>query len=429
MFFQADAINNVLICKICDNKMVDPRILPCGSTLCQRCVDLIADTDKKRIKCQNCAKIHEIPDEGFCDNQIVKEMLKCEAKEVSRSNQIEEFKEFLDVLDKTKQSIESTLECGDATIRDHCDKVRNDMQLAIEQAHAKLDEFHKDFMDEIDTHEKECQAKFKLIQQNKVDIEKALNESNELLSKSNRLLNQFKIDQTELATLFKSAKLHLNNLDQIKDKLQREMFNESLLKFEKQKSFDSSVVGKIVKQNIELYFLENIENMRELDFASKKECTTFFSIPFKSNSFLFLYDEKNILNLLCFDKGGKTVLWGKKYLIKNKKIEEFRYLNCVSSTNNKILYVCTGERHLKKINTFYNLRTFDENFNLLAEIKIDKQPKGFEVNGENLFLINQNEKFCTISMYNHNLELVQTFGQENPILPFYFSPKTDLFFG
>ena len=94
-------------------------------------------------------------------------------------------------MDKTKQSIESTLECGDASIRDHCDKVRNDMQLAIEQAHAKLDEFHKEFMDEIDNHEKECQAKFKSIQQNKGDIEKVLNDSNELLSKSDQLLKQF----------------------------------------------------------------------------------------------------------------------------------------------------------------------------------------------------------------------------------------------
>jgi hypothetical protein len=427
MFYQAEKIDSILICKICDNKMVDPRLLPCGMSVCHRCVDIIAETDKKKIKCQNCAKIHEIPDEGFYINQIVIEMLKCEAKEVLQSNQIVEFKKLLETLNGTKQAIESTMESGDAKIRDHCDKVRNDMQLAIEQAHAKLDEFHKDFMEEIDNHEKECQAKFKLIRQNKVDIDKALRESNELLSKSNRLLNQFKIDQTQLSTLFESAHLLQTKLEQIKDVIQREMFNESLLKFEKQKSFDSNVIGKIVKQNIELYFLENIEKMRELDFASKTEYTTYFSIPFKSNSFLFLYEEKNILNLLCLDKNGKTVLCEKKHLIKNKKIEEFIYLICFSSTNNKILNVCTGERHSKQKNTFYNLRTFDENFNLLAKIKLDKEPFDYGVNGENLFIFNKNEKCCTISMYNHNLEMVQTFGQENSLLPFFCSLDINLF--
>jgi hypothetical protein len=428
MFYQADKIDSILICKICENKMVDPRLLPCGKSVCHRCVDILADTDKKKIKCQNCAKIHEIPDEGFPKILALQELLECEAKEVFRSNQIEEFKTILNILNATKQSIESTMEGGDATIRDHCDKVRNDMQLAIEQAHAKLDEFHKEFMHEIDNHEKKCQAKFKLIQQNNVDIDKALNESNDLLSKSNHLLKQFNIDQNELSTLFESAQLHLNNLEQIKDGIQKEMFNESLIKFEKQKSFDSNVIGKIVKQNIELYFLENIENMRELDFISKIEFNSYFPIlqPFKSNSFLLFYSENESLNLLCLDKVGKTV-FEKRDLIKNKEIEEITSFDFALSKNNKIIYIFTNEKHLGHINTFfYNLRSYDENFNLLAKIQLDNEPEEFEVNRENLFIFNKNELCCTISMYNHNLEMVQTFGQENSLLPFFFSPEIDL---
>jgi hypothetical protein len=428
MFFQADAINSILICTVCDNKMVDPRLLPCGKSVCHRCVYILADTDNKRIKCQNCGKIHEIPEEGFFINQLAQELLKCEAKEVFRSNHEEEFKTLLNLLDSVKQSIESTMEGGDATIRDHCDKVRNDMQLAIEQAHAKLDEFHKDFMHEIDNHEKECQAKFILIQQNKVDIDKTLNDSNELLSESYRLLNQFKIDQSELSTLFESAQSLLANLETIKDGIQREMFNDSLLKFEKQKSFDSNVIGKIVKQNIELYFLENIEKMRKLDLLSKIKCTSYFAFlqPFKSNGFLSLYSDKNILNLLCLDKNGNT-LFEKKDLIKNKKIVEITRLVLFCYSQNKIVYICNEEKHLNQINTFINLRSFDENFNLLAVIKLDQRPYDCGVNGENLYILNKNEKCCTISMYNHNLEVTRKFGQENSLLPFYFSLKADIF--
>ena len=221
MFYQADQIENILICSVCDNKMVDPRLLPCGKSVCHRCVDILTDTEKMRIKCQNCAKTHEIPEEGFPIILAFQKLLDCEAKEVSHPNQIDEFKTLLNSLNTLKQSIESTLESGDAKIRDHCDKVRNDMQLAIEQAHAKLDEFHKEFMDEIDSHEKECQAKFKSIQKNKVDIDKALNDSNELLSKSNHLLKQFKIDQTQLATLFENAQSLQTNLEQTKIEFKR----------------------------------------------------------------------------------------------------------------------------------------------------------------------------------------------------------------
>jgi hypothetical protein len=133
----------------------------------------------------------------------------------------------------------------------------------------------------------------------------------------------------------------------------------------------------------------------------------------------------NILNLLCLDKDGNT-LFEKKDLIKNKKIEEITEFDFASSNNNKTLYICTGEKHLNQTNEFYNIRSFDENFNLLAKIKLDKKPIDSIVNGENLFQLYRNEK-CTISMYNHNLEMVQTFGQENSLLPYFFSPKIELF--
>ncbi len=61
MFYQADQINSVLICEVCENKMVDPRLLPCGKSVCHRCVDQLFDTSKKRIKCQSCAKILKYP--------------------------------------------------------------------------------------------------------------------------------------------------------------------------------------------------------------------------------------------------------------------------------------------------------------------------------------------------------------------------------
>jgi hypothetical protein len=431
MFYQADKIDSILICKICEKKMVDPRLLPCGRSVCHRCVDLLTDTDKKRIKCENCAKNHKIIKDGFPKNLALQQLLECEAKEVLRSNQLEEFKILLDILNTTKQSIESTLECGDATIRDHCDKVRNEMQLAIEQAHTKLDDIHKDFMDEIDNHEKQCQANFKSIKQNKQDIEKALNRSNELLSKSNHLLNQFKIDQTQLATLFESAQLIQTNLEAIKDGIQKNMFNESLLKFERQISFDSNVIGKVIKQNIELYFLENIENMREIDLASKLENVFFhrFLQPFKSNSFLFFYWENNILNSLCLDKDGKT-LFEIKDLIKNKKIKTFYELYFYSSKNNKVIYISSGEKHLdKQEEIFFNLRSFDENFNLLAKLKLDSRPNyyGVNVKDNNLFTLTLNEGYSTISMYNQNFELVQKFGQENSLHPFFFSTDINFF--
>jgi len=197
----------------------------------------------------------------------------------------------------------------------------------------------------------------------------------------------------------------------------------------KKKSFDSGVIGKIVKQNIDLYFLKNIEKMRELeDFVSNTKFTSFYPIlqSFKAKSFLSMYSDDNTLNLLCFDKDGNT-LFEKKDLIKNKKIKEFISLNFVSTKNKKILFIYTEERHLKQKRNFFYLRSLDENFNFLAEIKLDKESNDHDVNGENLFIFRKNEKCFTISMYNQNLEMIQTFGQENSTVLFFFSLQIDHF--
>jgi hypothetical protein len=141
-----------------------------------------------------------------------------------------------------------------------------------------------------------------------------------------------------------------------------------------------------------------------------------------------MYSVNNILNLLCLDKDG-NIEFEKKDLLKNKEIEDFFVFYFATSKNNKTLYIYTIEKHLKQTNEFFNLYSFDENINLLAKIKLDQKPdQNFVVNGENLFLLNKNEKCCTLSMYNQNLEMVQTFGQENPLLSFFCSPKINLFF-
>jgi len=58
-----------------------------------------------------------------CVSSILQKLLEREAKEVSHPNHIGEFKILLDKINVTKQAIESILECSDATIRDHYDKV------------------------------------------------------------------------------------------------------------------------------------------------------------------------------------------------------------------------------------------------------------------------------------------------------------------
>jgi len=202
------------------------------------------------------------------------------------------------------------------------------------------------------------------------------------------------------------------------------MFNECLLKFERS-FFDSKSIGEIVKQNIELFFLENYKNPYELDMASKISWSAlepgYFPRlnAFKNNNFCLIGDTNKTLNAVCIDQDGK-ILSEKKNLIPSKKIKEFIYIMyCISIK--RIVFVFTCENHFGEETDFYKLRSFDENFNKLAKINLVNDPLSLQANGEMLFLENEseNQEFQTISIYNFNLDLIQKVGQGNRLLPFF----------
>jgi hypothetical protein len=317
------------------------------------------------------------------------------------------------------------LASGDAIIREHCDKVRNEVQLAVEQAHSKLDEYHRDFMHHIEQHEKQCQESFKFIKQNTSEIEVVFDVTNKFNSDSNKLFKQSQIDVTDLPSYLNEAHCISTSLDEVKDNLERKIFNERILKFDKS-NFDSNSIGKIIKQHVDLYFLENFKEMRVLDLVSNINCRDYSPVlqPFGSNTFLLLYDCESNANAICVDRDG-NYLFEKNYLI--KKDEKLKDLNIidfsVSASAYKIIFIFYEDKKL------FRFRTFDENFNLLAEICFEKKPKAHNFNGGNLFILNRyrNQRFLTLSMYNSNLDLIKTFGQSDPSLSFFFSFKIEKF--
>ena len=91
--------------------------------------------------------MHEIPHDGFPSNQALEKLLELKANDVWRGKKILELQSLSSLIVEKAEKIESDLRIGDARIRNHCDKVRNDIQLAIEEAHLKLNDIHKELMD------------------------------------------------------------------------------------------------------------------------------------------------------------------------------------------------------------------------------------------------------------------------------------------
>lgn len=54
-------LKNALKCPLCKNNQDEPRLLPCGKSICLRCCTIILEQNVKKFKCEICNQLHKIP--------------------------------------------------------------------------------------------------------------------------------------------------------------------------------------------------------------------------------------------------------------------------------------------------------------------------------------------------------------------------------
>lgn len=101
MFYKKDDINEDLQCAICHLKFQDPRILPCGQTYCQKCIqELMKNNVSVNFRCPSCDMIHHEPiPGGFPPNKVAAKLVNKASFEISRGGTAANLKHVLQVID------------------------------------------------------------------------------------------------------------------------------------------------------------------------------------------------------------------------------------------------------------------------------------------------------------------------------------------
>lgn len=79
MFFEEIQVTKLFSCQKCNEKYDEPRLLPCGKTLCNYCILLIENESTfstNEIKCPMCKGMHTVSPNGFPLNEIVFSLMK-----------------------------------------------------------------------------------------------------------------------------------------------------------------------------------------------------------------------------------------------------------------------------------------------------------------------------------------------------------------
>ena len=429
MFYEESLIKSLLICKICDCKLEDPRLLPCGVSICQKCAEYIANAENTHVKCRTCGNQHAIPSEGFPINQLIATLTEIKPDELHRNNHlVTDLKSKIVSLNNKTESVRLHLDIGEAKIKEKCGKVRNDIQLAIEEAHARLDTIHSEFMRKVDAHEKVCMENYKQLSQSKADIEEILSESSELSAKCDQMLKKYKLDDLELKNAIGEASSLLETIETTSEKVELKIYTESPVQFKKNVSqMASEVVGQVKFTHRELSFLDHLTKYREINFKSQLTDLVYteggsmisMGILLPTNSFAVTYIETNKnIKITLFDRDG-AVLHDKRYAI------AANFAGILASKSALFVFFLSIIRAQGgfEVERPIIIKSFDFDLNELKSIRFDhKKISCFNTHGDNLYIMDKaSANHQIIKVYNSQLEEIEQFGQGDPGLPFYFA--------
>jgi hypothetical protein len=312
MYFDSKQVNNLLNCIKCEGRLDEPRLLPCGNSICSYCSSSIQLVNNKEFQCLICNELHEMPQKGLPINKLALEMLSCKSINVSRGKSFDSLQQIMIDIQKKQNLFKYRLFNPNDFIKEHFIERRNEVQLATEQFHEQINDINKKLIDEIDEYENKL-IDFNI--NNNLDLESLkyfhdfAQELESFRLKTDNYLKEHSLNDEEITNLNKDALL-------LKDKTELEILNlrdfilnETFIRFEPNKErISKSILGelKIAKvAQLESIILQETNKVNELmvlcEFASNQK----FSLIYRESQDGF---EAAKFHAKCDDKPNTFIM-------------------------------------------------------------------------------------------------------------------------
>jgi len=305
MFYEEKQIYDITKCNQCKEILDEPRILPCGFTICSICVDLIKVNENKMFTCTLCYnKEHKMPDEGLAINKVILQLYSIRPIEFSRGKNVQDFKISLSKIKKISNSIWFGLNNGADQIKENCLNLRSDIQLATEEKIEIINQFNELLIKQINDYEQICLKSFtEMDKSSKIDFNKIINELNEFQMEQIDYLKQPNLSDEIIIDKNEKALQLIHKAENEKEKLENYIFNGNIMNFEKNSNnLQKSIVGKLFMrtkilsdiQMNELMSLCELDNTIRMKLIYKASLDGFGSLDFhlkcdnKSNTFIII---------------------------------------------------------------------------------------------------------------------------------------------
>ena len=279
-------------------------MLPCGKTLCSKCISKIElQIVNNSFRCILCDEKHSLNVEAkrFPVNELAVSLIDAQPRDVYRGKETEAFKKNLLNLDKLLNELTFDMANGAEKIKLHCSELKRLTQLATENKIKELNNLNNLFIKQIEEYELVCIEKYAINSEKLTasTLNEVINEAKEFLNEKRSYLDQFQINEFEIVNSNeKLNRLKMNLEDQLLN-VKSFLFENSLMEFEINKSnLDKNVLGAFHFNK--LYSLKNVSivvikiflHSPTLSFLSFK--FTIFVTKIENNKCLGRYTPKSV---------------------------------------------------------------------------------------------------------------------------------------
>ena len=426
MFYEEKEISELIICPYCKTKFTDPRLLPCGVSLCYDCIQLLDKSGNIECVCNN---IHAIPVDGFIVNPTLAKLVEKKPYEVYRSSLVEEFKQNLNILKQEIDFLTNKMQLGGENITEYCNSIKNEIQLKTEKTIEAIKQHSLDILLQIDYYQMECLSNYPKNGTQSKNLK--LKNVEQFYDKWCGYLSNHSITEDEILNANGEIFKRMDDIYREHDEFKCKLFGDNLIRFEEnQNPLDFSLIGHILfessnltKSIKQINRKENIINCTEfiqepslVDLADLSENEIYVITNEIQNGIIVMFTiahEGNLVKQIEIMPPENTIE------IKNLKLETINKGN-----NLELVYLFTTYQLPNKFK--YITRVYNQNLDFLFEKVIKYRYFSITVYNKNIFslLFDCSMNCCILCVYDEDLNELERFGQPNQNLPFYFSNNT-----
>lgn len=143
-----------LNCPICHKEYESPVLLPCGESVCSKCVNPVGPFSNNFL-CKLCNSMHQIPDNNFPPNKALIKVIESNRESVSEKQVEKSLKCFLEIeagWDFLKKSFENSKE----NIKDSVRQIINDIELVADLKCSQINQIRDDLVEKVLNYERDC---------------------------------------------------------------------------------------------------------------------------------------------------------------------------------------------------------------------------------------------------------------------------------